>query len=207
MRKRCSAGVLIFLLASAHAQTHEATQLMLNYEKLKQLEEILDNMYKGYLILSKGYNRIKSIAEGNYNLHQAYLDALNAVNPSLASHRRIADIVSYQSLLMKEYRLGWTRFRNDPNLTREEVAYLLQVYSSLVDQSLGNLEELTMVATANKLRMSDDSRLQSIERIYIDIESKLSFLRYFNNSVHVLVMQRAKESSEVGVLGRLYELE
>src|SRR5690606_34975487 len=100
-------GILLLTLSSTAAsfsQTQEAAQLLLNYEKLKQLEEILDNMYKGYQILSQGYNRIKNIAEGNYSLHQVFLDGLFAVNPAVAKYRRIPDIIRYQQLLMKEYR-------------------------------------------------------------------------------------------------------
>ena len=199
--------VIVLMTTSANAQTQEATQLLLNYEKLRQLEEILDNMYKGYKILTTGYNRIKDIAEGNYTLHQVFLDGLFAVNPSVAKYKRIPDIIRYQSLLMKEYRRAFNRFKNDPNLTPDEVKYLERVYSYLVKQSLRNLEELTMIVTANKLRMSDDERIQSIDRIYFDVENKLSFLRYFNNSTQVLVVQRAKEDSEVGTVKKLYEVE
>jgi hypothetical protein len=199
--------IAMLVFGSGFAQTQEATQLILNYEKLKQLEEILDNMYKGYKILTQGYNRIKDIAEGNFELHQVFLDGLFAVNPSVAKYKRIPDIIRYQSLLMKEYRRAFNRFKNDPNLTPDEVRYLEKVYSYLVDQSLKNLEELAMIITANKLRMSDDERIQSIDRIYFDIENKLSFLRYFNNSTQILVVQRAKESSEVGTVKKFYEVD
>ena len=199
--------VMLCVLTKAGAQTQEATQLILNYEKLKQLEEILDNMYKGYKILTKGYNRVKDIAEGNFNLHQVFLDGLFAVNPSVAKYQRIPDIIRYQSMLIKEYKRAFNRFKSDPNLTPDEIKYLERVYSYLVKQSLRNLEELTMIVTANKLRMSDDERIQSIDRIYFDIENKLSFLRYFNNSTQVLVVQRAKENSEVGAMKKLYEVE
>jgi len=198
---------MLCVLTGASAQTQEATQLILNYEKLKQLEEILDNMYKGYKILTKGYNRVKDIAEGNFNLHQVFLDGLFAVNPSVAKYKRIPDIIRYQSMLIKEYKRAFNRFKNDPNLPPDEIKYLERVYSYLVKQSLRNLEELTMIVTANKLRMSDDERIQSIDRIYFDIESKLSFLRYFNNSTQVLVVQRAKENSEVAGMKKLYEVE
>jgi hypothetical protein len=203
--------ILIMLMSSvlvtANAQSQEATQLILNYEKLKQLEEILDNMYKGYKILTKGYDRIKDIAEGNFNLHQVFLDGLFAVNPSVAKYKRILEIIRYQSLLMKEYRRAFNKFKNDSNLTSDEIKYLERVYSYLVNQTLRNLEELTMIVTADKLRMSDDERIQSIDRIYFDIENKLSFLRYFNNSTQVLVFQRAKDASEVGAVKKLYEVE
>jgi regulatory protein YycH of two-component signal transduction system YycFG len=207
MRNIIFIAVMLCVLTKAGAQTQEATQLILNYEKLKQLEEILDNMYKGYKILTKGYNRVKDIAEGNFNLHQVFLDGLFAVNPSVAKYQRIPDIIRYQSMLIKEYKRAFNRFKGDPNLTPDEIKYLERVYSYLVKQSLRNLEELTMIVTANKLRMSDDERIQSIDRIYFDIENKLSFLRYFNNSTQVLVVQRAKENSEVGSMKKLYEVE
>ncbi|RAV97643.1 TerB family tellurite resistance protein [Pseudochryseolinea flava] len=207
MRQTILIAIMLCVLTAANAQTQEATQLILNYEKLKQLEEILDNMYKGYKILTKGYNRIKDIAEGNFNLHQVFLDGLFAVNPSVAKYKRIPDIIRYQSMLIKEYKRAFDRFKCDPKLTPDEIKYLERVYSYLAKQSLRNLEELTMIVTANKLRMSDDERIQSIDRIYFDMESKLSFLRYFNNSTQVLVVQRAKESSEVGGMEKLYEVE
>jgi len=207
MRQISFIAIMLCVLIRASAQTQEAAQLILNYEKLKQLEEILDNMYKGYKILTKGYNRVKDIAEGNFNLHQVFLDGLFAVNPSVAKYQRIPDIIRYQSMLIKEYKRAFNRFKSDPNLTPDEIKYLERVYSYLVKQSLRNLEELTMIITANKLRMSDDERIQSIDRIYFDIENKLSFLRYFNNSTQVLVVQRAKESSEVGAMKKLYDVE
>lgn len=58
------AATLIFLsfICSplVKAQTKEVVQLTLNYQKLQQLESILENMYKGYEILTKGYNTIPS---------------------------------------------------------------------------------------------------------------------------------------------------
>jgi len=207
MRQTILIAIMLCVLTTSHGQTQEATQLILNYEKLKQLEEILDNMYKGYKILTKGYNRIKDIAEGNFNLHQVFLDGLFAVNPSVSKYKRIPDIIRYQSMLIKEYKRAFNKFKSDPNLRPDEIKYLERVYSYLAKQSLRNLEELTMIVTANKLRMSDDERIQSIDRIYFDMESKLSFLKYFNNSTEVLVVQRAKESSEVDGMEKLYEVE
>lgn len=195
-----------FISTTIFGQTQAATQLLLNYEKLKQLEEILDNMYKGYNILSQGYDRIKGIAEGNYKLHQVFLDGLFAVNPVVRDYQRIPMIIEYQALLLKEYKRAYNRFRDDGNLTASELRYLESVYTYLVKRSLRNLEELTMIVTASKLRMTDDERLKAIDRIFFDMESKLSFLRYFNNSTQMLVMQRERANSDVSTIQSLYEL-
>ena len=199
---------LLFLqIRISNAQAQEAVQLALNYEKLKQLEEILDNMYKGYKILSDGYNRVKNIAEGNYKLHQVFLNGLFAVNPAVRNYKRVADIISYQQVLLKEYRRAYDRFKRDANFSDDELRYMENVYNYLVKQSLKNLEELAMIVTAAKLRMSDDERIQRIDRIYEDMEDKISFLRYFNNSTQMLAIQRAKENNDVSVLQRLYQVE
>jgi hypothetical protein len=197
--------LVIFLMfpVFVYGQTQEAAQLLLNYEKLKQLEEILDNMYKGYKILTQGYNRIKGIAEGNYKLHQVFLDGLLSVSPTVRKYKRIPQIISYQQLLMKEYRRAFNRFKDDDNLTRQEIRYITNVYEHLVKRSLKNLEELTLIITASQLRMSDDERLMAIDRIYFDIVDKASFLRHFNNSTQMLIIQRAKEKSDVDAVRKL----
>lgn len=202
--------ITLFLLISLnmpvkiYAQSQEATELVLNYEKLRQLEEILDNMYKGYKILSKGYNTIKDISEGNFSLHQVFLDGLYAVNPAVRNYKRIPYIIQYQKFLVKEYKRAFNRFRHDPNLTVREVKYLANVYSYLFKQSLRNLSELLMIVTAAKLRMSDEERLRAIDRIYYDLENKVVFLKLFNSTTQWLAMQRARDNHDVITLQKLY---
>lgn len=197
--------LLTLSCASVYAQTQEATQLLLNYEKLKQLEAILDNMYKGYQVLSQGYHRIKTIAEGNYELHHLFLSGLYAVSPAIRDYQRIPIIIRHQQVMFKEYKRAYNRFKSDDNLTAAELRYIRNVYAHLVSGSVDNIRELTMIITASTLRMSDDERLRAIDRIYLDMESKLSFLRYFNNSTGLLVLQRAREKAEVTTSGKLHD--
>jgi hypothetical protein len=157
--------IILFCLAcitmNSNGQAREIQQLLLNWEKLKRLEEILDNLYRGYKILDKGYNTIKDIAEGNYKIHDLFLDGLMAVNPAVRNYKRIPFILDYQQMLLREYKRAYNRFRQDPNFTEEEIQYLALVYGSLFDASLKNLDELLMIITAAKLRMSDDESTAS----------------------------------------------
>src|SRR5690348_15802827 len=86
------------------AQADEIKQLLLNIEKLAQFKQILSDMKKGYQILEGGYNTIKDISEGNFNLHKAFLDGLMEVSPTVRNYRRVAGIINYQVVLVKEYR-------------------------------------------------------------------------------------------------------
>jgi hypothetical protein len=189
-----------------HAQKDEIQQLLLNWEKLRQLEEILDNMYKGYKILDKGYRTIRDISKGNYSIHQAFLDGLMAVNPSIRNYKRIPLIINYQKLLLSEYKRAYSRFKKDPNFKADELEYLGSVYKFLFEASVRNLEDLTMIITATKLRMSDDERMKAIDRIFYDMENKVVFLRYFNNNTQLLAVQRARSRNDVRTMQQLYGL-
>ena len=106
--------------------------------------------------------------------------------------------------LVKEYKAAMKRFRASDLLNDDELEYIANVYSNLADQSLKNLDALAMVITAGKTRMSDDERIHAVEQIFRDMEDKLSFLRWFNNSGAVLLLQRAKETSDAKVMKKLY---
>lgn len=179
------------------AQSEEAQQLLLNVEKLAQFTKILADMKKAYDILYKGYTAIKDISSGSFNLHKTFLDALLEVSPGVRKYKRIADIVSYQLRIVKLAKAAYNEFNSKGQFTAEEIRYLSQVYDGLTKSSLQNLDELAMVITAGKLRMSDDERLQAIDRIYASIEDQYSFLQEFNNQTTVLSMQRKSELAEI----------
>ena len=189
---------------SSQAQSAEVQQLLLNWEKLNQLKEILDNMYKGYQILDKGYRTIKDIAEGNFTMHDLFIQGLMAVNPAVRNYKRIPEIIAYQEFLVSEYKRAFNRFKQDPNFTPRELEYLGSVYEQLFRASLRNMDELLMIITASKLSMSDDERLHSIDRIFFDMNEKVTFLRSFNNSTRMLAIQRAKSRSDVQTMEKLY---
>jgi hypothetical protein len=191
---------------NASAQAQEAQQLVLNYEKLQQLEKILDNMYKGYTILTKGYSTIKNIAEGNYNVHDLFLSRLLGVNPVIRDYKRVAAIITYQKFLVSQYKSAWNRFKNDKHLTLDEIRYIESVYGGLVQQSLRNLNDLLTVITAAQLRMSDDERLSAIDRIYFDMVNKVTFLKQFNSTTSMLIVQRARAHQDTQTINKLHNV-
>ena len=180
-----------------NAQSEEIQQLILNWEKLTQFKKILQNMYDAYKILDKGYTAVKDISEGNFNLHKNFLDGLMEVSPAVKKYNRIADIINYQLRICKEYKSALNQFKEDKQFTVQELEYLEKVYANLFKQSLKSLEELSMIITAGKLRMSDDERLQAIDRIYEAAVDQFSFLKEFNNNTALLSLQRKSEQTEI----------
>lgn len=207
--KRISLYVLMvwvmgLLGLGAAAQSSEARQLMLNVEKLSQLKNILSDMKKGYTVVSQGYSKVKDIASGNFSLHEAFLDGLMVVSPEVKKYRRVADIMTYQKNIVSEYKSALSAFRGADVFSPGELDYLGNVYSSLFDASLQNLEDLAMVITSSKLRMSDQERLRAIDRIFLEVSDKLEFLRGFNRGAVVLYQQKKKEKREIEQLRAYY---
>ena len=198
--------VLCFFLSGyrLNAQSFEAQQLLLNWEKLSQLKNILTDMKKGYEIVSRGYNSVKDIASGNFSLHETFLDGMMLVNPEIKKYRRVADIISYQKNIISEYKSAFKRFENSDTFSQRDLEYLGKVYGELSKQSLRNLDDLITVITSTKLRMSDDERLKAIDRVFADTEDKLQFLRSFNKETSILSLQRQKEKAAINSLSRYY---
>src|SRR6218665_648089 len=110
----------ILPVQKASAQADEIAQLLLNLEKLRQFRSILKQMKQGYEILTGGYNTVINIAQGNFKIHKAFLDGLLAVSPAVRKYKRVADIIDYQIILIKEYKDALGRFQQDTHFTQEE---------------------------------------------------------------------------------------
>ncbi len=207
-------SVLVFLMAlsslfvlnpnNAYAQSQEIQQLLLNVEKLSQFKSILSDMERGYVQLSQGYNAVRNVAQGNFSVHQVFLDGLLAVNPNVKKYRRVADIIEAESNILSEYKKAWKRSSASGSFSLSELNYMSSVYGSITSQALRNLSDLATVLTASQLRMSDDERLQEIDRIYADISDKVIFLRSFNRQTDMMRLQRSKELSDTKTLQKLY---
>ena len=200
MKKILVLGLIIcisIIPEKANAQSAEIQQLILNIEKLSQFKKILSDMKKGYELLSGGYKTVKDMSEGNFSLHKTFLDALMQVSPMVKNYKKVGDIINYQILLVKESRNGLRRFSKSGNFNEKEIQYFEYVYGNLLNLSLRNLDELTMVVTADRLRMSDDERLEAVDTVFIEMQDKLLFVRDFNNSSNILLLQRAKEKNDV----------
>ncbi|SEP06920.1 hypothetical protein SAMN04487978_4377 [Flavobacterium sp. fv08] len=178
------------------AQMQELQQLALNIEKLAQFRAILKDMKRGYEMLTGGYNTVKDLTEGNFNLHEAFLDGLLEVSPTVRNYTKVRKIISMQITIIEKYKSALSRFNTSGLFNKGELSYMEQVYGKLFRESLRNLDELTMVLTSGEVRMSDDERLETIDRIHADMEDKLLFLNDFNSRGSILGLQRAREKHD-----------
>ena len=198
--------IFLFVSLGSYAQSSDLTQLILDIEKLTQLKGILSDMKTGYDIVNGGYNEVKSIQSGNFNLHATFLNGLNAVSPSVANYGRVADIILQQANLVTEYSRYKKEFAQSGSFTVSELSYMANVYSTLLQESLQNLSRLTDILMAGKLRMSDAERLRAIDKIYAESSDQYAFLQHFDRQGVMLSLQRSHDLNDTQTLKNLYQL-
>ena len=206
--KRCLWVLLLLFFSSSKcfSQTQAIQQLLLDIEKLTQLKNILTELKSGYEIVSDGYTTIKNISEGNFNLHDIFLNSLLEVSPAVKSYIRVKDIIDAQLSIVKEYKNAFKQFKGSGEFSEDEINYLEKVYANLFNHSLENLQTMIMVITAGKLRMSDDERIRSIDAVWKEVSQQLTFLRHFNNQARILCLQRVKEKNDLSTMSQLYDV-
>ena len=204
--------LMLVLLGGSHSRSKAQSiadlliQLELDKEKLSSMKSTLTEMYQGYETLKRGYTHIRDIAKTNFSLHSDFLNALLAVSPSVRGDPRIAVILDAEYQIVAAYRSASARWNGSGQFSTQEMAYILGTYSALLQRCLQSAEELTMVLTADELRMSDAERMAVIGRIQDDTQKQLMMMKGLDNTLSVQVAQRQQAARDIHSLKSLYDL-
>jgi hypothetical protein len=190
----------------AQSITDLLIQLELDKEKLSSMKNTLKEMYQGYTELKQGYTRIRDIAKSNFNLHAAFLDALLVISPAVQSDPRIPVIINSEYSIVAGYQTANTRWTAAGVFTGQELDYIINIYSAILQRCLQSVEELTMILTADQLRMSDAERMQAIGRIDADTQAQVAMMQELNNTLSIQTAQRLQEAGDINTLKALYDL-
>ena len=180
--------------------------LLLDYKKLGDLRGILTDMKNGFAEIKQVYESVKGIAASNFSLHQVFLQALLTVSPPVRNYFKVAEALSAEFQLVNDVRVASSYWRSTGQFTDAELGFIDARYAVILSRSGAYVEELTMIMTDGLLRMSDASRMESIDRIYAHIMDARSGLRTLNDRIGMLVLQRAHETGTIHSLQQLYEI-
>ncbi|RIW12109.1 hypothetical protein D0X99_19845 [Algoriphagus lacus] len=187
------------------AQTDEIQQLLLNVEKLDQLRAMLDNMRDKYQIISKGYEKIKGISQGNFELHEAFLDRLVKVNPKVKSYYKVGEIIQLQLRLIRGISKTRQEFRLGDFLMDQEYAQVDRLFEVWSQSSLHLMEELMLILSDNQLQMDDWERIVAIDRVHASVLQLTKGVSSFSNSMAQLGEMRKMKSGEIQTLQLLID--
>lgn len=172
-------------------------------KQIAALKVHLRFLKEGYDIAKKGLNMVGEIKGRNFRDHQDHFGSLKIVKDDLGNNSRIHLILTRQAAIMNEFRELKNVCRNNENLTEEEVRYVDLVYSNLLRECERDIVTLQSMVTDDAYRMTDDERIESIEAIYHEMNSKYAFTRTFCSSTKTLIMQRSAEKLEIESAGEL----
>lgn len=140
-------------------------------------------------------------------LYAKYFDELWKVKNAIGSYQAVRDIVRKQIQLVQEYSKAFNLAKQDKNFTPEEINYMQQVYTGILDESLKNIDQVQLVINAFATQMSDARRLDIIHAAGNNIEQNITDLRQFNQQNIIISLQRSKERNDIEVVKKLYGLE
>jgi len=135
-----------------------------------------------------------------------YFDELWRIKAALAYYQKVKDIIEKQLQLVSEYKAAWALFKQDKNFTVDELDYMQQVYNGMMDESIKNLDQLSLVINAFVTQMSDAKRMEIINEVDHNLDENLNDLREFNNQNKMMSLQRATEKGDIETVKKLYGL-
>ena len=207
MKYACIFAVGVLLSTSTFGQKwnewfkQKKTQKKYLVQQVAALQMYLKYLKEGYDIARKGLNVIGDIKQGKFDLDNDYLTSLRTINSSISGSARLASIIAYQRLLIRQ--LGRLEGDSDATdyLTTDEKRYVSSVFANMVQESERVLEDLERVMSDSELEMKDDERLEQIDKLYADSKDMYSFAKSFSNSTRFIISQRSNDDAEI----RIYE--
>lgn len=149
---------------------------------------------------------ISEWVEKQRKLYDDYFKELWKVKAALAYYHRVKDIIEDQVAMVTEYKSAWATFRQDKNFTPDELNYMADIYTGMMNESLKSLDQLFIVVNAFTTQMSDAKRMEIINTAANNIEEGFLDLKEFNNQNKLISIQRAAAKGEIEYVKRLYGL-
>ncbi len=153
--------------------------------------------------------KLKEIAEWTEKQreqYRKYYEELAKVKAMISYYQRIREVAQKQVAMVNEYSRAWALIRSDRNFTVQELSYMEKVYGGILEASIQNIDQITLIIESFALQMSDAKRLQLINDAADKIDTTYDDLRRFNQQNMILSLQRAKTAHEVETIKKLYGL-
>ncbi len=196
-------AVVLSSAGAVHAQTwdewfrQKKTQKKYLLQQIAALQVYLNYAKQGYEIADKGINTVRKIKNGDFNLHRDFFGSLKMVNPAIKRYAKVADIIAYQTRIIKQVRQTILNVQETKQFTPEEFKYCKDVFDFLLAECLKTIDELIAVTTSGEFQMKDDERLKRIDTLYTEIQSKYAFCSSFSEEIGLLAVQRFGEQMEI----------
>ena len=151
-------------------------------------------------------DEISEWTEKQKEQYREYYEELAKVKAIISYYQRIRDITQKQVRLVNEYQHAWQLIQQDDHFTSDEIEYMSEVYSGILEESLNNIDQITLIVQSFTTTMSDAKRLEIINNAADQVDANYDDLMRFNQQNILLSLSRAKTSIEMQTVKKLYGL-
>ena len=198
--------VVVFFRYSVFAQAQELEQLKINLEKLLQLKLMLAQAKQGYQTLTNGYNAVRDVSKGNFDLHKKQLDLLMVVSNQVRSSPSIQKSLTNYGSMEKEVRDWMQVARSLGVFTSKELDEMNKDLPMMIVKSKDDRQTLSLVLSDGTLRMSDAERLSLMEMISSNSDQYLASVRQKVKAQTGIAVARVQTKKDRDAIRRLYGL-
>lgn len=194
MRTKYLFALLLLLFQQADL-TAQSTQQGALLQQIAALKVYGQYVQKGYSIVKKGLDVIGDFKDGEKMLHSDYFQSLGIVNTVLYDGLTVSRIIGLQEKIIREGGLLEEDLMGSL-LQEDEISYCKRVKSRLMENCWQEMEFLYNLLTDDTLQMEDAQRLQSIERIYLEMKGNYTFIKEFVGETRIMINDRQREYRE-----------
>lgn len=151
-------------------------------------------------------DEISEWTEKQKEQYREYYEELAKIKAIISYYQRIRDITQKQVRLVNEYQHAWQLIQQDDHFTPDEIEYMSEVYSGILEESLNNIDQIMLIVQSFTTTMSDAKRLEIINNAADQVDANYDDLMRFNQQNVLLSLSRAKTSIEVQTVKKLYGL-
>jgi mannitol-specific phosphotransferase system IIBC component len=152
-------------------------------------------------------NEISSWSQQQKDLFSQYYQELWNIKTAITYYSRISDLTQKQVALVNSYNQAWALIKNDKHFTADELSYMTNVYSGILQASVNDLDQILSVIHANKTQMPDAKRMEIINKAADHMDTNYNDLQQFNTQNQMLSLQKAQSENEVLTLKKYYGIE
>jgi hypothetical protein len=163
-------------------------------------------------VIENAMSKMKLSEIGNWvqkqkDLYQNYFDELWKVKNILTYYFRVKEIINEQLALVREYHRAWKGVQQDGHFTVDEIEYIGKIYTGMIEESLKNLDQVSLVINSFTTQISDARRMKIIDDAAFKMQTNYDDLRRFNNQNIQLSIQRSKDEHDISVVKQLYGIQ
>jgi mannitol-specific phosphotransferase system IIBC component len=138
------------------------------------------------------------------DLFSSYYTELWNIKTAIAYYSKISELTQKQVALVNSYNQAWGLIKNDKHFTANELTYMSNVYSGILQASVNDLDQILNIVHANKTQMPDAKRMEIINKTADHMDTNYNDLQKFNSENQMLSLERANSENEVQTLKNYY---